>query len=329
MISWEKYLTTVIQTFREYYDTLSVEEQSVAQLNYTFAEPSQIEFFSLENDGQMMIVTLNSNRPDDLVVHENVKMPFDLTLKANLKKYLTKEQIERYEKKGVPFRGWIAIDEKTSVYFFKNFQTQYPSAETYAKLHFKDLRRLIRNRLKSRERFNEYKAIEEDIGTIKSASKKIEDGKLRERMLNTASKIDNSISTIKKIERYEQRLDKFETEIGGVRKMIGTAKEFQDFRIFSTDVDELKKSHVHKEVFDSKIKELSTRIDSLSEIREAYDKVLSQQNEFMKQQAKVMEQQSSVIKWIKYATILLPIAVISVPIIEIISILIRHSLGIP
>lgn len=328
MLSWDKYLTTVIRTFREYYDTLSVEEKSAAQLNMTFVEPCQIEFFSFENDGQMMIVTLNSNRPDDLIVHENVKIPFSPTLKANLKRYITKERIERYEKKGVLFSGWSAIDEKSSMYFFRNFQTQYPSAEIYAKVHFKDLRRSIGRHLKSRERFSEYRAIEEDIRTIKSATKKIEDGKLRDRMLNTASKIDNSISTIKKIERYEQRLDKFEREIGGVRKMIGTTKEFQDFRIFSTDVEELKKSHVHKEVFNSKIKELSTRIDSLSEIREAYDKVLSQQNEFMKQQAKVMEQQSSVIKWIKYATILLPIAVISVPIIEIIVLLIRQSLGI-
>jgi len=77
--------------------------------------------------------------------------------------------------------------------------------------------------------------------------------------------------------------------------------------------------HVPREVFDAKVNELNTRINSLSDIKEAYDRVLIQQ-------AEVMKQQSSFIAWIKYATILVPIAVVVAPIIEV---LIRHFLNIP
>ena len=126
-----------------------------------------------------------------------------------------------------------------------------------------------------------------------------------------------------------EEIRRLDGEINKVRQLVGVTKEIQDWKLLVSDVDRLKGEHVPREVFDAKVNELGTRIDSLSEIREAYDKVLAQQNEFMKQQAEVMRQQSSFIKWIKYATILLPIAVISVPIIEIISVLIRHYLNIP
>jgi len=52
----------------------------------------------------------------------------------------------------------------------------------------------------------------------------------------------------------------------------------------------------------AEIDKINVRIDALSNIINAYDKVLNQQSSF--------------ITWIKYATILVPIAVVSVPIIE-------------
>ena len=99
------------------------------------------------------------------------------------------------------------------------------------------------------------------------------------------------------------RIAKIEQDVNGVRRLVGT-ETFGEWKALLSEIDKI-----------------NTRIDALFHIREAYDKVLEQQ-------AKVIEQQSSFIKWIRYATILLPIAVISVPAIEIISILIRHSLGV-
>jgi len=127
----------------------------------------------------------------------------------------------------------------------------------------------------------------------------------------SAKELDEALEGIRRIDE----------KINRVRKLVRFSQEYQDWKVLVSDVHRLKGEHVPREVFDAKVDELATRIDSLCVIREAYDKVLAQQT-------KVIEQQSSFIKWIKYATILLPIAVISVPVIEIISIMIRHSLGI-
>lgn len=123
--------------------------------------------------------------------------------------------------------------------------------------------------------------------------------------------IREALDKLKKIDDYDQKLVSIEDDLLGVRRLVGT-QTFGEWKVLLSEIDKM-----------------NTRIDAFSEIKDAYDKVLAQQNEFMKQQAEVMKQQSSFIKWIKYATILLPVAVISVPVIEIISILIRHFLGIP
>lgn len=115
------------------------------------------------------------------------------------------------------------------------------------------------------------------------------------------------------LDQTDKRLD---DEISGMRILVGTSETYKEWRALVADVDRLIREHVPREVFDAKISELNNQIAAFKEIREAYNKVLAQQ-------AEVMKQQSGFITWIKYATILLPIAVISVPIIEII----RYLLG--
>lgn len=156
-----------------------------------------------------------------------------------------------------------------------------------------------------RQRVNIQKTVRE----IKKDIKEIPTASVREKLLDGTLKLENEIGQL------STKLDK---EIGGVRRLIGNTKEFQDFVVFSNIVTDLKNSHVPKEVFEARIEELSSRIDSFIQIREAYEKMLAKQNEFMQQQAEVMKQQSSFVQWIKYATILIPIAVISVPILEIV-----------
>ena len=153
---------------------------------------------------------------------------------------------------------------------------------------------------------------------------------IRSDLMNQADSIERFVhSYSKRLKEQEMLTTAIKEDVDGVRQLIGVSTEYQDWKLLVSDVYRLKGEHVPKEVFDAKVGELSSRINSLSEIREAYDKILAHQTEFMKQQAEVMRQQSSFIKWIKYATILLPVAVISVPIIEIIGVLIRHYLNIP
>ena len=172
------------------------------------------------------------------------------------------------------------------------------------------------------EREKQRKKIENTVNNLKRDIEAIpENIGLKRQIMETATKLDVEIKELHK------RVD---DEVNAFREIVGKSEKLLDWKMFSGDVEFLKKTHINKETFNSEIKRLedkiNARIDSIHDIKEAYDKVLSQQNNFMKQQADVMKQQSNFINWIKYATILVPIAVVSVPIIEIV---LRHFLGIP
>lgn len=182
---------------------------------------------------------------------------------------------------------------------------------------FHDVKFTIRNI----KREKQSKKIENTVDVLKRDVEAIpETFKFKTQILETTSRLGVEIQELHK------RVDE---EIGAFREIVGKSEKLQDWKMFSGDVDFLKRTHVNKETYNSEIKRLedtiNTRIDSIQNIKEAYDKVLSQQNEFMGQQAKVIEHQSSFINWIKYATILVPLAVVSVPIIELV---LRHFLAI-
>jgi uncharacterized membrane protein (DUF106 family) len=160
------------------------------------------------------------------------------------------------------------------------------------------------------------KNIKETVGDLKKDAQAIQADELKTKMIEKIEKLETQMRSSE---------DKTEEQINRIRQLIGTSEKYLEWRAFTADFEHIKTTHIAREVFDSKINELSTRIDSLSEIKKAYDTVLAQQNEFMKQQAEVMKQQSSFVTWIKYATVLVPIAVVLVPVIDL---LLRHFLNI-
>lgn len=133
----------------------------------------------------------------------------------------------------------------------------------------------------------------------KSASKILKETKMLRKNksspeLREAEKaLEDALEKLKKIDEYEQKLIFITDELTGLRKLVGT-KTFGEWKGLLAEIDKI-----------------NTRIDALSGMMNAYDKVLSQQSSF--------------ITWIKYATILVPIALVSVPIIEL---LLRHFLGV-
>jgi len=145
------------------------------------------------------------------------------------------------------------------------------------------------------------KKIEEALGVLRSDAKEIPEGELRTKIMEATARLERHMNQL------DKKHEKLRDELVGVRRLVGT-ETFGEWRVLLSEIDKT-----------------NTRIDALSDIRNAYDKVLAQQNVFMEQQADVMKQQASFVKWIKYATILVPIAVVSVPIIEI---LLHHFLGI-
>ena len=162
---------------------------------------------------------------------------------------------------------WSALTENASIYFFQNLQETYPDPRIYGKSRFKEVYGSVEIILRMRAREAKIRSIEEEIEEIATGIKKIQDESLRAKMLEHTNKISDSILDVKKLEQHELRLKSIEQEIGGVREMIGTTKEYQDFRAFTSDITELKKTHVHKEVFESEIKRLDQRIEDLKAIK--------------------------------------------------------------
>jgi hypothetical protein len=103
---------------------------------------------------------------------------------------------------------------------------------------------------------------------IKSEAGKIVDENLRTKLLKAADEIETSLTKMKRLDEHDQKIAVIEGEIEGVRRLIGTTKEYQDWRVLVSDVAEFKKTpHVTKDLFDSEIKRLDQRIDALKEIR--------------------------------------------------------------
>jgi len=219
-----------------------------------------------------MLVTLLPNFSDEIIVHENLGKDFDFSsvFDKRLPELNIKENLRRSIKDGKvrPSLSWLSLrGENASFYSFQNLQETYPDPKIYGKTRFKEVYELVESILRGRLRKTKIRSTEEEIKEIEAESKKILDKSLRLKMLSHTGKISDSILDVKRLEQHEHRLKSIEQEIGGVRKMIGTTKEYQDFRVFATDLEELKKTHVHKEVFESEIRRLDQRIEDLKAIK--------------------------------------------------------------
>jgi len=305
---WEEYLVKMVTTFRKEFEKLGSREQRIIKQSEFYRlplKPCQIEVLDF---GKLVIWLLIHDDifPDMMFkVHRDVKSldESEFINKYNYKFFIHPDQTSG---ENLLHEHLIICTSLSIAGFDRKMPPEY-MAEWFL---------LIAKGALKTEQFN---VIEHTTDRLKKSIAKIPDEDIKNELLVYMEKVDGALIETK-------RLD---DEINKVRQLLGVTKEIQDWKLLISDVGKLKEEHVPREVFNTKVNELNTRINSLSEIKAAYDKILAQQTEFMKQQAEVMKQQSSFVKWIKYATILLPIAVISVPIIELISIIIRRSLNIP
>lgn len=321
MISWQSYLSRFVDNIREAYKAellgegleLEVLEKTEPGIKRTaFVKPCQIDVFEFSSVSKVLWIVRNEkNEPDkEFRVVEGIKeSPRDFSTSKKYKKYddafsfaeWNEEDFGQHLFKDGPNILVSSSSHYDAMLFFYNPRETNPQDLVIHMFH-----RYRTSTFRSVERFR----IEESTSKIRDEVKKSLKTEVSPPILNAMKSIEDSLLKLKKIDEHEQKLTSIEDEIVGVRRLIGT-KTFGEWKTLLSEIDKL-----------------NARIDSVSNIKDAYDKVLAQQNEFMKQQAEVMKQQSSFINWIRYATILLPVAVISVPIIEVVSILIRHYLGI-
>lgn len=299
-ISWKEYLTEVVTTFRKQVDKLDPESQKrirkVFRHNLLF-EPCQIEVIDLKTEGFVVFLVSHDRKLPDMTfeIHENAKS-------INESNFLKKYKYEMIKHWGfLPLfqfgrmlnEHWLIVMEN-SVSIKKEM-----SSQKLADYIFGDVIEELKN--------TQVDVIEQTTSGLKKSISKIPEKETREELLANTSKIGGALKEIK-------RLDE---EIGKVRRLVGVTKEIQDWKLLISDVDRLKGEHIPREVFESRLEGLTTKIEAFEKIEKAYERLASQQE-------KVLKQQSGFLKWIKYSIILVPIAVACVPIIET---LIHHFLG--
>jgi len=313
-MDWKDFVTKTIELYRQEFEKLRPEEKKLILSDYfddTLLKPCQVEV--LVSSGEVACLVIHDTQLDDMRIE----------IRENSKSYGDSEFVKKYHLKLFPALGKTtfvpSLIEEEYVVFWTKHRFHPNRGRPVPDVIVQDMLSNIIVATRESVKKKQVDSIRKSAGDLKESIAKLPESEIRSTLEEQTKGIDRAVEDIK-------RLDK---EISGVRQLIGVSREYQDWRLLVSDVQKLKGEYVPREVFEARANELNTRIDSIFEVKGAYDTILAQQTEFMKQQAEVMKQQSSFIKWIKYATILLPIAVISVPIIEIISIIVRHYLGIP
>lgn len=333
MQSWEDYIKSNILKFRKDYGELPDEAKKIVDesrkiVKYSLNKPCQVAFFDFVEPYPKLFVILHEPKNTDMsimVFHKTT--PNNLSSKASqyqklldlIGKKRTETIIERVllgieiDESNLDI-SWYASGDYLPLLdvFFLFFKELVPSTKPsyeFSEMMMKHMMFYINNTIKD----NQKKNIEKTVDDLRRDAELIPvNVELRDKIIENTQRLDNQF--IQLDEQYKKLRD----ELLGVRKLVGT-KTFGEWKILLSEIDILK-THT-----DAEIDNMKTRLDALAKIKETYDKVLDQQIMFMKQQADVMKQQSSFINLIKYATILVPTAVLVAPLIDL---LLRYLLGI-
>jgi len=306
-LPWKKYLSIFIDNIREAYEielvNFEVEPKAFKESKsfvkrFIFPEPCQITVLEFVSKSlTLWIVSFEESKPDKVFkIIEGIKEDPNEFFK-NHREYEQYADLIAVAAVSPDAMHYVSISETFNV---------MASKDGLAYVFYSDLRKTIHPRDLALKMFYERRTDVLRIAQrsrIEKIASEMRDEAKELGLLGAEKTLEDTLDKLKIIDEHEQKLITMEDELTGVRKLVGT-RTFGEWKVLLAEIDKV-----------------NTRIDAFSNIKDAYDKVLAQQNEFMKQQADVMKQQASFVTWIKYSAILMPIAVISVPIIEIIRIL--------
>jgi hypothetical protein len=264
----EEYLRQYLNTWQITFDTLSANEKasilSSWQKNYVYIKPIQVQVFFFKiipkmlwiithNEEPSLKIQINSEPYSDIATLLQNKFPEDF-----LEPPLPASYLDFAKEKNLHSSAGYTKNF-TFIVFRENKMNEDPVSAA--------LSGVDRMRTKA-VRETESKLIGQKTEQIKSQAEKVQDLTQRETLLKATKDIELSLAKLSVLEQQAQKMNAIEGEIEGVRKLIGTSKEYQDWKILVEEVASFKKiPHVTKELFDSEIRRLDQRIDSLREIK--------------------------------------------------------------
>ena len=306
-MSWEKYVKSNILEFRKRRLTdlekeLTVRSKTV--FHTTLYEPCQIVVIDIAEPHPKYFLVLHSEEFPDMeiaVVGEVAlkQLSSEMLKKTKLLKALGLEKIQTITEhlkdtaKIARGFGWLSSYAEIAgvpVYEIVKEPRTSPNPFELSRLVYDSMVWEIGEMLTRKQK----EEIEETVGDIRRDAEAIPTKELRTKIIESTGRLEGLI------EQLQKKHEKLKDDLVGVRRLVGT-KSFGEWKVLLSEIDKM-----------------NTRINALSDIKSGYDKVLAQQ-------ADLLKQQSSFMNWIKYSIILLPIAVASISIIEI---LIRHFLGV-
>jgi hypothetical protein len=268
------FISKYISLWREALDTLSHKKSTIIR-NYlnsghsdfsSYCSPCQIEVVTFKAKHKLLwIVTHDSGRQDaEITIVEE---------QPNITSFFEKQKIDNpvwYRRFNKIIRDYEGDDGAyTSSWSYGKDFTYIISEDNYLS---DDVAKVLAYQFKTMMswiiRFEQRQLIDRKTEDIKNEAEKVVDVDQRSRLIRAAEEIKESLGKLKNLEKQDQRISAIEGEITGVRKLIGESKEYQDWRLLVEDVAEFKRCQpIKKDLFESEIKRLDQRIDSLKEIK--------------------------------------------------------------
>jgi uncharacterized protein (DUF302 family) len=256
--NWDFFLIRVIEIFREKYETENTKVKEVIKdklFDVSLLSPCQIEVL---DSGREVVW---------LVVHDSNLQDMKFGIHESVKSYGESVFARKYDFKSLP-SNFLESKPSTHDNFFiftkqKSIDSLPGLPEEVAANFFEQLRSLAGHELKG-----------DQVAVIKSSTRGLRQSisKLpqedRDNVEKIPERIDKALEEIKRIDEHEKKLSSIEKDISGMRHLVGVSKEYQDWRILTSDVESLKKRpYVSKELFESEVKRLDQRVDAMKEIK--------------------------------------------------------------
>lgn len=256
MISWENYLNEFVDSYRTLNEKIPLDllEAFHKKLSVSYIKPCQIEVVELIPNRNIWLIIYDKNHEDKAFYVSKIEKSEAQTFAKGLT-----EKYPSLKRKATKISKYLRKKFKSEDIGSKRLHEDI--CEGLGAIYANFDVRAIDPRLRAGDIF--------DYG-LKAAKDYVEKEKLKDttkQLKRQITKVSEEnirselLKTLKRLDEQQDALSVFSEEINGFRKLVGSTREFQDWKAWLADIEHLKGTHVAKEVFDAKIEGLDKKIE--------------------------------------------------------------------